>query len=108
VDRAHGRFARWAPVLHDTARHPETWALVNPALGIYHEPGDIPVGVEGRFACLIHQANLVSELAGCIGVGLSRSTLDGEPDITSSVAAFQELKNAVPWVAGHTVTIIGS
>lgn len=92
-------------VLHDTPKHPQTWALVNPALGIYHEPGDIPVGVIGRCACLIHSANIVEQLAGCIGVGLTRSWLNGEPDIADSVNAFIELKSAVPWTDGHTLTI---
>jgi Family of unknown function (DUF5675) len=92
-------------VLHNTAAHPETFALVNPALGVYHEPGDIPAGHSGRFACLIHSANLVTQLAGCIGVGLTRSWLGGEPDIADSVNAFTELKEAVPWEAGHTLQI---
>lgn len=92
-------------VLHDTPEHPQTWALSNPALGVYHEPGDVPAGAMGRTACLIHSANLVEQLAGCIGVGLTRSTLDGEPDIASSVNAFTELKEAVPWIDGHTLTI---
>src|SRR5580693_1400676 len=48
-------------VLHDTVEHPKTWALVNPALGIYHEPGDIPAGVRARFGCLLHNGNLASQ-----------------------------------------------
>jgi hypothetical protein len=98
-------------VLHDTAKHPQTWALVNESLGVFHEPGDAPAGFIGtpRFACLIHSANLVHQLEGCIGVGLSRGTWpdSGEPDITSSVAAFARLKAAVAWTDGHTLTISG-
>jgi hypothetical protein len=92
-------------VLHDTLKHPQTWALVNPDLGVYHELNDIPSGKTGRVASLIHSANLVHQLEGCIGVGLSRSTLNGEPDISSSVAAFERLKAAVPWTNGHSLTI---
>lgn len=99
-------FGLYQLVLHDTPAHPATWALVNPALGIYHEPGDIPRGQTGRTACLLHSANLVSQLAGCCGVGLSRSMLDGEPDIADSVNAFAELKAAVPWIPGHTLQIV--
>jgi uncharacterized protein DUF5675 len=92
-------------VLHDTPAHPQTWALVNPALGVYHELNDIPPGQTGRVACLIHQANLVAQLEGCIGVGLERSKLNGEPDIADSIKAFKVLKDAVPWTNGHTLEI---
>lgn len=93
-------------VLHSTPDHPYTWALVNPLLNVYHEPGDAPPDVGTcRSACLIHSANLVEQLAGCVGVGLARSLLGGEPDIASSAAAFARLKSAVPWVNGHTLTI---
>jgi len=93
-------------VLHDTPKHPQTWALVNPDLGVYHELADIPAGNQGRVACLIHTANIVEQLAGCIGVGLTRSTLNGEPDVGASIMAFNELKAVVPWTAGHSLTII--
>ena len=48
------------------------------------------------------------QLAGCIGVGLTRSWLNGEPDIADSVNAFAELKAAVPWVEGHTLAIVNA
>ncbi len=94
-------------VLHDTPEHPQTWALVNPALGVFHEAADVPADFIGtpRIACLIHSANLVVQLEGCIGVGLTRSALNGEPDIADSVNAFAELKEAVPWVEGHQLII---
>jgi hypothetical protein len=92
-------------VLHDSAAHPKTWALVNPALGVYHQPGDVPTGQTGRTECLIHTANTIAQLAGCIGVGMTRSLLNGEPDVASSVAAFTALKEAVPWIEGHTISI---
>jgi Family of unknown function (DUF5675) len=94
-------------VLHDTPQHPQTWALVNPALGVYHELADIPPGESGRVACLIHSANLVEQLAGCISVGLARSEMDNEPDVSDSREAFAQLKAAVPWTNGHTLTIVG-
>jgi hypothetical protein len=95
----------YALARHNTPDHPYTWALVNPALGIYHEPGDIPAGVPARFGCLLHPDNIVETLAGCVGVGLTRSTLNGEPDIADSRAAFADLKAAVPWTDGHTLVI---
>ena len=62
-------------VPHDTAAHPNTWALVNPDLGVTHEPGDLPsVGCQypHRFACLIHPANFANQLQGCFAPGMSR------------------------------------
>lgn len=94
----------YALEVHDTITHPHTWCLVNPALGVYHEPGDIP-SQGGRAVCLIHTANVVRDLAGCVAVGLTRSTLKGEPDVASSGEAFRTLKEAVPWVNGHVLTI---
>lgn len=92
--------------LHDTLAHPRTFALVNYDLGVYHEPADVPKSVVGaRTACLIHSANIVEQLAGCIGLGLSRSSLNGEPDIASSRQALDEFLSTVPWCAGHVLSI---
>src|SRR4029077_19331880 len=93
-------------VLHDTPTHPRTFALVNPDLCIYHEPSDVPVSALGRSACLIHAGNLASQSEGCILVGISRSILNGQPDIASSQLALLDLRAAVPWVLGHTLTIV--
>ncbi|HET8550889.1 MAG TPA: DUF5675 family protein [Gammaproteobacteria bacterium] len=57
-------------VPHSTDAHPHTWALLNPALGIYHEPGDKPPGVFGRWACLLHPGNDEGDVEGCICPGL--------------------------------------
>ena len=103
-------------VLHDTAEHPKTWALVNPALGIYHEPGDIPPGERGRFACLIHPGNWAWESAGCVLPGLGRAT-NGHRSrrrhlqiwrVTDSDLAMEQIRAAVPWANGHTLEITQS
>jgi hypothetical protein len=96
-------------VLHDTPKHPQTWALVNHDLGVWHDPNMVPDELKGhvRAECLIHSANLVHQLKGCIGVGMDRSLLNGEPDIADSVNAFNTLKAAVPWTEGHVLTILG-
>jgi uncharacterized protein DUF5675 len=92
-------------LLHDTPTHPRTFALVNPDLCVYHDPHDIPVSAVGRSDCLIHAGNLASQSEGCILVGLTRSILNGLPDIASSQAALMQFRAAVPWVLGHTLTI---
>lgn len=94
----------YALEVHDTITHPQTWALVNHELGVYHQDSEIQ-SQGGRALCLIHSANVVRQLAGCIAVGLTRSLLNGEPDVASSGEAFRALKEAVPWVNGHTLTI---
>src|SRR5439155_9311628 len=52
-------------VPHSTEAHPDTWAMVNPALDVYHQPIDVPDGRIARSACLIHPANWAFELKGC-------------------------------------------
>jgi hypothetical protein len=91
--------------LHDTPEHPRTWALVNPALGVYHEPGDIPAGTTGRTACLIHPGNYPTDVEGCIAPGLSRALNGALWMVTDSQEAMMKLQTVVPWVEGHTLTI---
>lgn len=97
-------------VTHDSPRHPRTWALVAPELCVYHELGDVPPGFNQpvRIAVLIHTANWVNQLEGCIGVGRGKihsASGGGDWYITESMLAFQDLKAAVPWTDGHTLTI---
>lgn len=86
--------------LHDTPKHPKTFALVNRALGVIHEPdATFP---NARVACLIHAANYPHELEGCIGLGTVADTCV----VWSSQIALAKFKLAVPWVEGHTLTIV--
>ena len=88
--------------LHDTPKHPRSFALVNPDLGVIHEPD--PAYPNARVACLIHIANVTAELEGCIGVGLSAVGCT----LYSSAEAYAQFQAAVPWVTGHTLTINNS
>lgn len=90
----------YALALHDTEKHPKTFALVNEDLGVIHEPD--ASRPNARVACLIHVANFPNELEGCIGVG----TATGTCTVRSSRMALEEFKEAVPWEAGHTLTIL--
>lgn len=85
--------------LHDTPKHPQCFALVNPELGVIHEPD--PAYPNARVACLLHVANYVSQLEGCIGVGMSAE----QCVISQSILALSQLKANVPWAQGHTLTI---
>jgi hypothetical protein len=84
-------------VLHDSEAHPETWALVNPKLGVTHW------GPSQRSVVLIHIANFPSELRGCIAPGLIR----GVQSVLKSGAAWAQIKAALPWTNGHTLEIKG-
>lgn len=82
---------------HYSERYPlETgswaYALVNPELGVYYQPGDIPAGQKyGRSAILIHPANYVRQLQGCIAPGL-RHHYTVEPTVQDSTTAMNALR----------------
>jgi hypothetical protein len=86
-------------VLHDTPKHPKSFALVNPNLGVIHEP-DITYP-HARVACLIHRANYLRDLEGCIGVGMAAT----DCMLSASRLAFDHFNAQVPWVEGHTLEI---
>lgn len=87
-------------VLHDTLKHPKSFALVNRALGVIHEPD--PTFPNARTVCLLHVADTVADLEGCIGLGMLRA---GPCVIRSSVTALEIFNRQVPWVTGHTLEI---
>jgi hypothetical protein len=73
-------------VPHSGQRFQNVYAIVNPALGVYRWPTEIPVGQKwGRSAILIHNGNALQNTIGCILVGTEH---DGERirDGTSRIA----------------------
>jgi hypothetical protein len=80
-------------VPHNSEAHPDTFALVNPDLWVYHYEADVPTWRKGyaRTAVLIHPANLIEELRGCIAPGLSRD-VESRPWVGSSRRAFALLR----------------
>lgn len=77
---------------HHSVHFPNTYALVNHELGVYYQPGDIPAGQKwGRSAILMHVANRVQDVVGCIGIGKERGELTGEPAVLRSTLAMREL-----------------
>jgi Family of unknown function (DUF5675) len=67
---------------------------------VIHEPD--PAFPNARVACLIHVANFIDDLEGCIGVGTS----SGDCCLYNSRNAYAQFTQAVPWVSGHTLTIL--
>jgi hypothetical protein len=85
---------------------PETYILTNAELGVYRQPGDIPKGQPwGRAAILIHVANRVRDVIGCIGVGMDHGKIGGEPAVLRSVMAMREL-NKLLNRGTHTLEIV--
>jgi hypothetical protein len=76
---------------HHSTNFPNTYALVNPALHVWYQPGDIPAGTKGRTAILMHVGNRVRDVVGCVGVGKEQGTLGGEPAVLRSTLAMREL-----------------
>jgi hypothetical protein len=73
------------------------WALVNPALDIYHWDWDVPASKKGtaRTVCLIHPANWAHELRGCIAPGKERvKESTGYWKVARSRDAVNEIRNA--------------
>jgi hypothetical protein len=89
-------------VRHNSLKHPQTWALVNDDMDVCHEPT-----AGKRSDVLIHPANYVSELEGCIALGMSRMYVHGQWAVISSRAAFDDIKKYVPWTDEHTLIIEG-
>ena len=96
-------------VLHDTPKHPHTFALVNHDLDVVHQEGDDHDPDIDRAACLIHPANFVLQLQGCIAPGLRHQKAPegtvGGYMVVNSRDAFARLMSRVPWEAGHTLEI---
>jgi hypothetical protein len=72
-------------VHHNSAKHPNTFALVNEVLGVYHH--DHPLAK--RTEILIHVANNMFDLEGCIGLGTEFGCLQGKWSVRHSVTAVQ-------------------
>jgi hypothetical protein len=90
---------------HSSPKHPVAYALVNPALNIFHEP--LPNPQHGaRFGCLIHAANWAYQLEGCIAPGDKIIQSDKGLMVTNSVAAVKKLFQVMGvGITGHTLEI---
>jgi hypothetical protein len=85
---------------HSGEAFKDVWALVNPALDVYHWEADVPREKRGkaRTTVLIHSANYVSELRGCIAPGKERKRVNRtEWAVFRSRDAMNEIRQ---WVTG--------
>lgn len=95
-------------VPHRSEKYGSVWALVSPALDVYHFPGDVPKGREAssRVACLIHAANYWNEILGCIAPGRARSKqANGEWMVSQSRDALNVIKTVVGAKVDLTIEI---
>ena len=98
-------YGTYTIIPHHSINFPNTYALVNPSLGVWYQPGDIPKDQSwGRSAILIHVGNRVRDVVGCIAIGKEHGKLQGEPAVLRSALAMREL-NALLARGSHTLEI---
>lgn len=88
---------------HTRSSGAQVLALENHDLSVYYSESEVPIE-GGRYLILIHVANWVKDVVGCIGPGLSK-TYDHIPMVTDSTAAMKQIMAYDPqqidirWVA---------
>jgi hypothetical protein len=76
---------------HDSPRHPDCWALVNPTRGVWHY--SVPPGLPyGRCAILIHTGNTTADIEGCLLVGLRHGRIEETFAVLESRSAMAQLR----------------
>lgn len=81
---------------HDSDRWHDVYELVNPALGVYSQPQDIPEGQKwGRSAILIHPANRPIDVVGCIAVGVNHGYIMNDGAVIGSQVAMARLRQTL-------------
>lgn len=65
-------------------------ALRNPGCGVWYSKANVPDS-GGRYLILLHAANRVDEVQGCIAPGLNIIINDNRPMVTSSRAAMRKI-----------------
>ena len=75
---------------HHRGNGDDVVALVNPGHGVYYMNADRPNAV-GRFKILIHSANWVHEVIGCIAPGVGRLNSDKGRMVTASRASVKKI-----------------
>lgn len=81
---------------HESPRYGKTKALVNHSLGVYQYEHEREFDTD-RYACLIHAANFVRDVQGCIapGTGVAFNHQKKQFMVTSSRVAMNWWNNAI-------------
>jgi len=74
---------RYMLIQHTRRNGDKVVAMVNPGLAVYYLKDDRPNGV-GRYLNLLHSANWVHEIEGCIAPGLGRAVTEQGLMVTQS------------------------
>jgi hypothetical protein len=85
---------------HTRPNGDEVYAIVNESLGIYRYPDPKAV----RDLILIHKANVMTELAGCIAPGNKHGGLNGNFGVYNSGDAMEQIRDLLGDET-HTLTI---
>lgn len=86
---------------HESKIHGQTWALVSHDLGVYHFE-DVKAK---RTAILIHAANRMEELEGCIGVGMYLGAIGQDWAVMDSKRALKVVLDSLRTEDSHKLTI---
>jgi len=75
---------------HERPNGDRVFALRNPDCGVYYTDQE-RAGRDGRYLILIHSANWVEQVVGCIAPGLVRTIAENKRMVRSSRAAMRRL-----------------
>lgn len=81
----------------------ECWIMINPDLGVYRHPHDLPAVDGGRYLCLIHTGNWAHDVVGCIAPGWRRH--HSERRTVLSRVAMNALNRVLGRRDSHTLVI---
>ncbi len=96
-------------VPHQSNKHGRTWSLVNHDLDVVHWAGEDNDPDPDRETCLLHVANYVTDLEGCIGPGTRTAKAPAGKGsdymVCDSQKAMNILHGHLKWPAEHTLEI---
>ena len=85
----------------DGAKYKNTFAFYNPDLNVHIVNQEF-----GRYACVIHSANVVDELQGCVAFGKDLSVINGQWAITNSKETTHMILEKIRQNVQHRINIV--
>lgn len=95
----------YSVIAHDSAKHPGVYALENEQLGVYYRAAPPPGMRYGRTAILLHGADHVTDLLGCLGLGMSQVIRNNEIELDGSDLAMRHVRARLGRTESHTLSI---